>query len=538
MSKANITELAKQGNSQAIASLLNRTLESKGFRIAKATLKKDCLQLMLESKQVPPQQKLVAFIRESMTRLGSNSTKKVKIYGRKIGEEFPEWTEEFDLTISVKPNLKELAQQGDIEAINTLIKKWIKSNEIYPKILIKNNCLQIILESNQVPNRQLVISQIKPEISQLDIANCDKVNLYGKEIDDDFLEWHESFQLQPQIEEFQFSEKTEKNAIKPVTESGSVSSQQSLKNSVIQSKTKSLETVKNRIFQGIKKQKLSDSISLEAQLSERMIAVFDRVIEERRRYYSANPEQIPTPENIETIVQSYAITNSRIAIAGNIVPGPLGLLTAISEITLIIHNHVAMLYDIGLAYGKVKVLDKELLAGIFSYALGLRGIGLISVQGTNVVVTQVTSNLFEQIISALSQQFIQLTGRFFAGKCFLIAGVIAMSAWAKYSTREFSKKATLIFKQNIEKSNKILDFLSLQHLELIPSDPNVINDVIKIQALINLMNIDGKIEEKEREYINLFISKADATERDKKNLLNSIDENCQFPIDYSQFANS
>jgi DNA-binding transcriptional regulator YhcF (GntR family) len=98
MTQPNLLELAKQGDAQAIASLMNRQLQPKGIT-AKVALKDACLQIMLESAQVPNQQALVAFIRKSIVGLGAASIERVKIYGRQTGEEFPAWNQEFELVV-------------------------------------------------------------------------------------------------------------------------------------------------------------------------------------------------------------------------------------------------------------------------------------------------------------------------------------------------------------------------------------------------------------------------------------------------------
>lgn len=99
----NILELAKQGNAKAIAILMNRQLPPKGIT-AKAAFKEGCLQIMLESAQVPNQQALVAFIRKGITSLGTESIQKVKVYGRQKGEDFPAWSEEFELVVQPLPS--------------------------------------------------------------------------------------------------------------------------------------------------------------------------------------------------------------------------------------------------------------------------------------------------------------------------------------------------------------------------------------------------------------------------------------------------
>ncbi|MEH2244038.1 hypothetical protein [Nostoc sp.] len=99
MTQPNILELAKQGDTQAIASLMNRHLYPKGIT-AKVAFQDACLEVILESAEVPNQQILVAFIRKGLTALGAVSVEIVKVYGQQIGKEFPAWSKEFDLGIA------------------------------------------------------------------------------------------------------------------------------------------------------------------------------------------------------------------------------------------------------------------------------------------------------------------------------------------------------------------------------------------------------------------------------------------------------
>lgn len=101
MTQQNLVELAKQGNPDAIAALINRQLQPKGIT-AKADLRDSCLQVMLESAQGQEQEELVAFIRKGVTSLGTKSIKKVKVYGKRTGEEFPDWSQEIELEINTK----------------------------------------------------------------------------------------------------------------------------------------------------------------------------------------------------------------------------------------------------------------------------------------------------------------------------------------------------------------------------------------------------------------------------------------------------
>ena len=97
MTQQNLLQLAKQGNSKALAVMLNQSLKPKNIT-AKVGLKEGCLQILLESAQNPDQQDMVAFIRKGLTNLGIESINTVKVYGRQRGEESPAWSQAFEMT--------------------------------------------------------------------------------------------------------------------------------------------------------------------------------------------------------------------------------------------------------------------------------------------------------------------------------------------------------------------------------------------------------------------------------------------------------
>ncbi len=97
MSDSNLLTLAKQGNPKAIAAMLNKSLQPKGIT-AKAGVKENCLQILLESEQIPDQEAMVSYIRKGLINLGVESIKSVKVYGRQKGIEAPAWNQQFELT--------------------------------------------------------------------------------------------------------------------------------------------------------------------------------------------------------------------------------------------------------------------------------------------------------------------------------------------------------------------------------------------------------------------------------------------------------
>ncbi|WP_341526282.1 hypothetical protein WKK05_27545 [Nostoc sp. UHCC 0302] len=98
MTQTNILQLAKQGDTEAIASLINRQLQPRGIT-ATVAFKDACLQVMLESTQMLNQQALVAFVQKGITGLGAASIEVVEVSARQTGEEFPAWKQKFYLGI-------------------------------------------------------------------------------------------------------------------------------------------------------------------------------------------------------------------------------------------------------------------------------------------------------------------------------------------------------------------------------------------------------------------------------------------------------
>ena len=193
MTQPNLLELAKQGNANAIASLMNQKFQPKGIT-AKAVMKNDSLHIMLEAAKPPNQQTLVELIRKSMTNLAAESIEKVKVYGKQTGEEFPAWNEEFEVVAQTLPNFEELAKQGDVDAIATLINQWLNSQGVTVKASLKNDCLQVKLESAEVPDRQLAVPLIRDRLIGLGIQSFKKVKIFGQQTGDDFPDWVEEFE--------------------------------------------------------------------------------------------------------------------------------------------------------------------------------------------------------------------------------------------------------------------------------------------------------------------------------------------------------
>ncbi|MCS6793148.1 MAG: hypothetical protein NZ660_11005 [Oscillatoriaceae bacterium SKYG93] len=160
---------------------------------------------MLEAVKTPPQQPLVDFIRKGLAGLAVDSWCAVKVYGRRAGEEFPDWVQEF-----------KVRREGDVKAIATLINQKLQASRIVAKVSTKNDCLQVMLEAAEVPNQEQMVALLQSEFQELGVQGIKSLRLYGQQSGEDFPDWQEEIKL--------FADKIESQEIKPTSPDLSLSS--------------------------------------------------------------------------------------------------------------------------------------------------------------------------------------------------------------------------------------------------------------------------------------------------------------------------
>lgn len=99
-----------------------------------------------------------------------------------------------------QPNFLELAKQGDARAIAALLNRSLESKGIAVKAFLKDNCLSIFLEANQMPNQQLLASAVHKGLTSLGITSIKTVKLYGRQKGCDLPAWQQQFALETYIE--------------------------------------------------------------------------------------------------------------------------------------------------------------------------------------------------------------------------------------------------------------------------------------------------------------------------------------------------
>jgi hypothetical protein len=92
-------------------------------------------------------------------------------------------------------NILELAKQGDVEAIASLMNRHLFPKGIAAKVAFKDAYLEVILESTEVPNQETWVAFIRRGLSNLKAASVEKVKIYGQQMDKEFPAWSQEFDL-------------------------------------------------------------------------------------------------------------------------------------------------------------------------------------------------------------------------------------------------------------------------------------------------------------------------------------------------------
>jgi RsiW-degrading membrane proteinase PrsW (M82 family) len=152
MTADNLLPLVKQGDPNAIAALMNRFFYSQGIT-AKVNLQAGCLQVILESQQVPDKTSALPFIRQELSTWQPAPVTTVQVYGRKIGEEFPAWEETFalikagDLASASAALAKTKSEAREfLAALRTFqFSSVVPYKDVFGSELYKNNQVKLLL---------------------------------------------------------------------------------------------------------------------------------------------------------------------------------------------------------------------------------------------------------------------------------------------------------------------------------------------------------------------------------------------------------
>lgn len=213
MSKISLLHQAKQGDSQAIANLLNQSLSFRKTQIVESTLEDNCLQLKLESKKLPNQHKLVSFFKEEINSLNLEIVQKLEVHAFVTGTEEEAWqatvileestsrlaelsnmvstkSEEVD---SEEVSLELRAKRGDLGAILQLINGELPKNTT-TQIRLCKGYLQVLAVSAHELDKDETVQLIQNKLSEAKLPIIKRVTIYGKQTEEEIPIWHEDFE--------------------------------------------------------------------------------------------------------------------------------------------------------------------------------------------------------------------------------------------------------------------------------------------------------------------------------------------------------
>lgn len=98
-------------------------------------------------------------------------------------------------------NLLELAKQGDEAAIISVMNYFLKEKGITAQAAQKDDCLLVVLKSEQLPNQKSSVAFIHKLMMKLEIASIKSVKVYGKQTGQTSPGWTESLVLTYKVKE-------------------------------------------------------------------------------------------------------------------------------------------------------------------------------------------------------------------------------------------------------------------------------------------------------------------------------------------------
>ncbi|HEY9639216.1 MAG TPA: PrsW family glutamic-type intramembrane protease [Coleofasciculaceae cyanobacterium] len=96
MTQSDLLKLAQQGDPEAIARLLNRSLQPRGVT-AKILIRDNCLKILLSSARPLEQQAFMQFLQRQLSDWELGTIALAKVYSQQMGEGVPAWSQDISL---------------------------------------------------------------------------------------------------------------------------------------------------------------------------------------------------------------------------------------------------------------------------------------------------------------------------------------------------------------------------------------------------------------------------------------------------------
>jgi len=145
MTQLSVMELAKQGDPNAIAALINRSLTSKGIQASAKLESPECLKISLQASQVPSQKAIVTIIHRGMMVLQVEQFKSVKIFTYCSDNNYLAWQYEIILNNNLNESLPtpQIVKSADSGQVRTTEDQAMDLVKNYSGVLLVQKLSQI-----------------------------------------------------------------------------------------------------------------------------------------------------------------------------------------------------------------------------------------------------------------------------------------------------------------------------------------------------------------------------------------------------------
>lgn len=174
MSHAQLLQLARQGDTDAISTLLNRCLQLRRVNLIETNLNENCLELKLVSPKVPNQYKLIPFLRDEISSLGIELLETVQVYALTDVASAPAW----ETSITLEQNWSTAQNLGD--AVVKTKRSICEESEDEEIVTLHESSESLVEQQTEIAEDVVLITEnpsIIEEVSQTPILPNQKPSL-------------------------------------------------------------------------------------------------------------------------------------------------------------------------------------------------------------------------------------------------------------------------------------------------------------------------------------------------------------------------
>lgn len=264
---------------------------------------------------------------------------------------------------------------------------------------------------------------------------------------------------------------------------------------------------------------------MQEAISKKLQDVLEKTLSEKGLFYSTNPSKTPSASDVDSVISNAANTNSLIFGKAGLLIGPLGMLSVVPEVVLIIRNEIGLIYDVAKAHGKSDLVSKEVVVSILLSGFGTPVDSLVTTRGGKYLAKFVSSQDYKNMVVLLSGKVAQQLLKSTVSKYLPKVGPAAMAAWTNYTTRKIGKRAHEVFgSELLIEEVKPPQNSSILFMEETNKNSMSVEDFdyFRFKMLTNLAKIDGCVDRSEVQFIVKMMEKSSLDKEQKVEVLKKL----------------